>query len=300
MAPPVSRRPGFSRRAQLSLFVGYVVAVGGVLLAVLLLVTARFDPEGHNALRAVLGDVASPVSGAGRVVVRGLGGAGQGIAAYFAAGSKNRALTAEVSANRTKLIEGQSAKLENAHLRALLHIAQNEPGPVIAAHLISTTGETSRRYAMLDKGTLHGLEVGQPVRAAEGLVGQIVQTGAISSRVLLIADTGNIVPIKRVTDGVAAFARGTGDGPLSIVPVAPGTPPFSRGDVFVTSGAGGVYPPGIPVAVITARDHDAAIGMAFADPGTLDYALVERPFVAPPPAPTQIKAKAKKHKVVAE
>ena len=119
MAPPASRRPGFSRRAQYSLFVGYVIAVLGALVGSLLLITAQLDPQGHNALRAFLGDIASPISGAGRAVVRGVAGAGNGITAYFNAGSKNRALNAEVMANRTKLIEGQNTKLENQRLKSL-------------------------------------------------------------------------------------------------------------------------------------------------------------------------------------
>lgn len=300
MAPPVSRRPGFSRRAQFSLFIGYIIALCGVLVAALLLITAHFDPEGHNALRAVLGDVASPFSSAGRSVARGASGAFESITAYIDAGSKNRAMANEMKANRTKLIEGQNAKLENQHLRALLKIGQNEGGSAIAAHLVSTTGESSRRYAMIDKGSLHGILVGQPVRAAEGLVGQVTQTGAISARVLLISDTGNIVPVKRVSDGVTGFARGTGEGLLSVIPVVPGTPAFVRGDVFVTSGAGGVYPPGIPVAVIVSVDRDGANGRSFADPTALDFALIEKPFIVPPPAPTEIKAKPKKHKVATE
>jgi rod shape-determining protein MreC len=300
MAPPTSRRPGFSRRAQYSLFVGYIIAVLGVLVAALLLITAHFDPKGHSALRALLGDIASPFSALGRSVARGGNGALEGVSAYVQAGSKNRALTAEVLDKRAKLIEGQNALLENQRLKALLRIAQTEPGPLIAARIISTTGESSRRYAMLDKGVLHGIAIGEPVRATLGLVGQVIETGAISSRVLLISDTGNIVPVKRVTDGVTAFANGTGDGLLTVIPVIPGSGTFNRGDIFVTSGAGGVYPPGIPVAVVVSIGRDGANARTLADLGQLDFALVERPFVAPPPAPTEIKAKAKKHRVAAE
>jgi len=302
MAPPASRRPGFSRRAQYGLFVGYIIAVLGVLVAALLLVTARLDPKGHNALRSFLGDVASPFSSAGRSVVRGVSGVGAGVAAYVDAGSKNRALKAEVGANRTKLIDGQNARLENARLKALLRIAQSETGPMIAARLISSTGESSRRYATIDKGTLQGVAVGEPVRAPDGLVGHIVQTGAISAQILLISDTGNVVPVKRTTDGVAAFMSGDGDGLLAVHLVSAGAGAIKKGDVFVTSGAGGIYPPGIPVGVVTVVDRDGARARAFADPGTFDFALVQKPFIVPLPEPTEIKAKpkAKKKRAVAE
>ena len=70
MAPPTYRRPGFSRRAQYSLFAGYLIAVLGALVGALLLFTAQFDPQGHNALRGFLGDIVSPISGVGRAATR--------------------------------------------------------------------------------------------------------------------------------------------------------------------------------------------------------------------------------------
>ena len=70
MAPPKTRRPGFSRRAQYGLFIGYVVAVAGVLFAVLLLIVAMIDPRGFNALRGAALDATLPVTSAGRSVVR--------------------------------------------------------------------------------------------------------------------------------------------------------------------------------------------------------------------------------------
>jgi len=296
MAPQTSRRPGFSRRAQFSLFLGYIVAVLGALVGALLLVTAHFDPEGHNAVRALLGDLASPFSSAGRTVVRGVAGVGDGIGAYINAGSKNRAMQAELKASRTRLIAGENALHENERLRGLLKLAQTETGPVIAARLISSTGENSRRYAMIDKGAFNGVTNGEPVRSVDGLVGQVVQTGAISAQVLLISDTGNVVPVRRVTDDLTGLSTGTGDGLLTIHALVAGVSPFKPHDVLVTSGAGGLYPPGIPVAVVIAIGREGAIARPIADPEQLDFALIERPFVAPLPTPTTITAKAKKKK----
>jgi rod shape-determining protein MreC len=73
LAPPSTRRTGFSRRAQYGLFMGYVVAVGGILLAVLLLVVAIFDPKGFSALKGVALDATTPVSSGGRSIVRFFG-----------------------------------------------------------------------------------------------------------------------------------------------------------------------------------------------------------------------------------
>ncbi len=300
MAPPVSRRPGFSRRAQFSLFVGYLAAAFGGLVGALLIVTAHFDPAGHNAVRALLGDIASPFSSAGRAVVRGIWGAGEGVFAYVDAGSKNRAMLTELRASRTKLIAGENAIHENERLRGLLRLAQTEGGPMIAARLISSTGSNSRRYAMIDKGALHGVVSGEPVRSVDGLVGQVVQAGAISSQILLITDSGAVVPVRRVSDGLTGLTGGTSDGLLNVHALVAGVTPFKPHDVLVTSGAGGLYPPGIPVAVVIGNGRDGAVARPLADPAELDFALIERPFVAPLPTPTTITAKPKKHHKAAE
>ncbi len=296
MAPQTSRRPGFSRRAQFSLFIGYIVAVLGALIGALLIVTAHFDPEGHNAVRAFLGDLASPFSSAGRSAVRGVASVGDSVGAYIDAGTKNRAMHAELQASRTKLIAGENAIHENERLRSLLRLAQSESNPVIAARLISSTGENSRRYAMIDKGALQHVSNGDPVRSIDGLVGQVVQTGAISAQILLITDTGNLVPVRRVDGDVTGLATGNGDGLLTIHTLVTGGTPFKPRDVLVTSGAGGLYPPGIPVAIVIAIGREGAIARPLADPEQLDFALVERPFVAPLPTPTTITAKVKKKK----
>src|SRR4028119_351301 len=89
MAPPSTRRPGFSRRAQYGLFLSYVLAVGGVLFAGLLLVIAIVDPSGFNALKGVALDATSPVSSAGRSVSRFFGGIAGSAGNYVQAGGRN-------------------------------------------------------------------------------------------------------------------------------------------------------------------------------------------------------------------
>ncbi|MFM2100675.1 MAG: rod shape-determining protein MreC [Pseudomonadota bacterium] len=288
MAPPSPRRPGFSRRAQYSLFAGYVVAVLGAAVGLLLVITARFDPAGHQVIQQLASDVFSPISRAGSAAVRAVADGGSTIAAYFDAASKNKAMSAELKAARQKLIQGQADALENKHLKALLRIIETDPKPVIIARLISSTGESSRRYATLDAGGGDGVTTGQPVRSSDGLVGRILTTGRTTSRILLIVDGGNIVPVKRVSDGVPALAIGIGDGRLDLRPLAAGSNPFNVGDVFVTSGTGGIYRPGIPVAVGVRRTREATTARPLADPSQLEFAIVEPIFITPPPEPANM------------
>lgn len=289
VAPPGKRRAGYSRKAHYGLFVGYVIAVAGALLGLLLVVTARVDPAGNNALRALIGDVTLPVTSTLSAAVRGMGDVGSSISNYFAAGAQNAALKRERDATRRKLVEARGLAYENARLKRLLGIATGDGGVVATGQLTSSSASSSRRFAMLDKGSTAGVRLGQPVRGPDGLVGKVAEVGLASARVQLVSDTGLVVPVIRINDGVAAIATGTGDGLLEIRSLT-GQDVFKRGDLFVTSGAGGVYPPRVPVAVaITVTRDGGATGRPLADPARLDYAAVLpvfRPDAAnPAPAP---------------
>lgn len=287
MAPPSPRRPGFSRRAQYGLFASYVAAVGGVLAGALLLITAKFDPEGHAALQNFFADLTSPVSNTVRTAAAAVGGGGEEVAAYFNAAAKNRKMAHELEAARTALIKGKSDAAENRRLKRLAKLVERLPDTVTTARLVSSTGASSRRYAIIAAGSADGVEPGQVVRTSEGLVGRVVQAGQRSARVLMIVDGGNIVPVKRVPDGIPALAYGIGDGRIDLRPLAGGQGNvFKAGDVFVTSGTGGVYQPGIPVAIGVRYNRDSTIARPLADPARFDFAIVEREFVAaPPPSP---------------
>ena len=82
------------------------------------------------------------------------------------------------------------------------------------------------------------------------------------------------------------FATGRGDGLLDVKPIALGNAEYAPGDVLVTSGSGGIFPPNMPVAKVMSRNRDGALAKPYASPDALDYALVLRAFLmAPPPAP---------------
>ncbi|CAN5254343.1 rod shape-determining protein MreC [soil metagenome] len=291
MAPPSSRRPGYSRRAQYGLFAGYVVAVIGVFLGLLFALTARFDPEGHASIQSFFADLTSPISIAGRNGVEAIGSGFDGIAAYIDAGSKNRAMEAELRRTHAKMIEAQSLARENDRLKRLVKLVERERGTIVAARLIASTGASSRRYATLSAGSAQGIENGEPVRSSEGLIGRVVAVGRITARVLLITDGGNVVPVRRLSDGMPALATGRGDGGLDIRALEAASNPFQPGDIFVTSGTGGIYPPDIPVALARVRNRELVIARPLADPRRLDFATVEPAFIPPsqdlPPPPTE-------------
>ncbi len=284
MAPPSRARQGFSRRAQFGLFTSYVIAVAGILFGLLLVLTARFDPAGHAAIQSLLADITSPVAKGGRALVGTLASGYDGVSAYIDAGSKNRAMESELRQSRAMLIEARATARENYRLKRLARLIEASPDAVVTARLIASTGASARRYATLSAGGSQGVAGGQPVRTSEGLIGRVVAAGRVTARVLLITDGGTVVPVRRLSDGQPALATGRGDGGLDIRALQAGSNPFRVGDVFVTSGAGGIYPPDIPVALAKIERRDLTIARPLADPARLDFAIVLPPFVAPDPA----------------
>jgi len=274
VAPPSTRRPGFSRRAQYGLFLGYVIAVGGVLFAGLLLVIAIVDPAGFNALKGVALDVTSPASSGGRGIVRFFEDMSGSVGNYVQAGSQNEELKRRLDASRRQLIKAQATELENKRLKALLGLTREAENPVAVTRIVGSSFASVRRLATLSAGASSGVQPGQPVRSADGLVGRVIETGRWASRVLLVADSASNVPVRLVRDGTPAIATGHGDGTIDLKTLEVGQNPFRRGDVLVTSGVGGVYPPDIPVAVVVSVQGERTVAKPLADPSNVEYAMV--------------------------
>ena len=189
MAPPPHRRSGFSRKAQYSLFVTYVLAIAGTIVAALLLMISVVDPAGFSALRTLGTEVTAPVAR----VINNARQSAQAItdtfSAYIDAASKNMALEKELKANRSALIEARALRVENARLRGLLNIANDDPQQVAVGRLISSTASSTRRVATLSIGRNFGVELAQAVRGPAGLIGRDIETGPTTARSLLVKDS---------------------------------------------------------------------------------------------------------------
>lgn len=286
MAPPSSRRPGYSRRAQYGLFLGYVVAVGGVLFALLCLVVAIADPTGFNALKGAALDATTPLSSGGRSITRFATDSVDAVSNYLNAASQNAELKRRLKASEEKVVLADALQLENRRLKQLLRLARQTEDEVAIGRIVGSTFDSSRRLATLDRGSGDGVRVGQPVRAAEGLLGRVVEAGRSASRVLLITDGANTVPVQQLRTGIAALATGRGDGTIELKTLEVGQNPFKHGDVVVTSGVGGIYPPGVPVARVMSATPDRTVARPLADPNRVTLAMVQAVYVpaAVPPA----------------
>lgn len=272
MAPP---RSGSNKKAQLGLFTGYVVAGLGALLGAALLVISLLRPDTFNGLRTTAADAASPVGevgAAGRVETRNIF---EAVSAYYRAGSRNAALEQEMKIARVRLAEAEALRQENLRLKATLRLISAETKPVAVGRLIGSTSSSARRIGYLSVGRNDGVRPGMPVTSAMGLVGRVLEAGVTSSRVLLLTDSESMVPVRRATDNLVAFAEGRSDGSLRLRLINLGINPIKKGDVFVTSGAGGLFRPGIAVALATQLTRDGAIAQLLSNPAATDVVVVE-------------------------
>ncbi len=279
MASSSSRRSGHSRRAQFSLFTGYVAAILGAVLGLALLGLSFWQPQWAGFMRGAASDATEP-AGQTTAVTRSRGqGFIDSIQGYLRAGSQNSKLQEEIEVARIKLAESEAISQENARLRALLELEQIDDKPVVVTRLISSSATSARRYAYIGAGRSDGLEVGMPVRSSRGVVGRVLEVGSSTARILLLTDSESILPVRRAKDEVIGLAQGRGDGLLNIRLVNLGINPLEVGDMLVTSGTGGYYRPGVSVGIVSEITDEGALARLVADPASADYVAVGKIWV---------------------
>ncbi|MCB1675079.1 MAG: rod shape-determining protein MreC [Halioglobus sp.] len=227
-----------------------------VVLVVVVLVSADLHFNKLEQTRSLLNTVAAPVYWISDIPAR-LSEWGQANIR-----SRSQLLGENARLQRENLVlQGRSQKMaslqaENVRLRALLNSAALLRDDVLVAELIGVSPDPLRHQLVLNKGKADGVFVGQPLIDAEGLMGQVVEVSAFTSRALLITDSTHAIPVQVNRNGVRAIAEGTGLlGTLEIHHLA-ATTDIEPGDLLVSSGLGGRFPIGYPVAVIRSVERD--------------------------------------------
>lgn len=280
MLRPAQLRPGQSRKAQYRLFIAYLVALIGAGAGLLLAAISVVDPVGFSALRTVTQEAVSPVARLTRSITGSLAGVDDSIASYFAAGSQNRKLRKQLAEQQRQLVTASSLAEENRQLRALLKLGEQGGSGIANGYLLTSNPTSTRRLAVLSIGRNHNVAAGMPVRAADGLIGRVLDSGPTTARVLLLTDSNNIVPLRRASDGLPALSTGRGNGELEIRTLNLANNPFKPGDILVTSGSGGIYRPNIPAAIVMRRQNDGAVARPLADPAKVDIVSVLPAYAA--------------------
>jgi rod shape-determining protein MreC len=271
-------RPGWSRRAQYGLFFTLIGVIAGVVIGLVLLAMSLVAPQSFAGVRGAALDITGTISGALDEVRATSSGLVSGAGDYWDAASQNGRLKHERQAMLRRMIEAKAIFQENQQLKATLQLRERSEATVATGRVVGSSFNSPRRYAILATGAADGVKVGMPVRSPDGLVGRVIDVGEVASRVLLVSDSSSIVPARLLRNGIPVIAQGRGDGTIDVRPLEVGRNPFKRGDIIITSGTGGLYPPLVPIARIVKLDDDGAVALPLADPSTTSFAIVEAPF----------------------
>lgn len=271
-------RPGWSRRAQYGLFFSFLGVIAGVVVGLILFVISLVSPQTFDGIRGAALDVTGPVAAALSEVSDTARGLVTGADDYWDAARQNGALKRERKAMLQRMVEAKAINLENIQLKAALQLRERAHAAVAAGRIVGSSFDSPRRFAILSVGASDGVAEGMPVRSPSGLVGRIIDVGRLSSRVLLVSDRTSIVPARLLRNGIPVIAQGRGDGTVEVRPLEVGRNPFRPGDIVVSSGTGGLYPPLVPVARVIKLKDDGAIAVPLADPADTSFAIVEPPF----------------------
>ena len=157
----------------------------------------------------------------------------------------------------------QQLEAENHRLRVLLESAQAQELDLQMAEIMRVSLDPGRHHVILNQGAQLGINKGQVVIDAEGLMGQIIRTDPLQSEAVLITDSNHVTPIEVNRNGLRNIAYGNGDDKLLHLPYFAQNSEIKEDDLLVTSGLGGRFPVGIPVAKIVKINRDP--GKTFLD-----------------------------------
>jgi rod shape-determining protein MreC len=271
-------RPGWSRRAQYGLFFSFLAVIAGVIVGLILLAISLVAPKDFASLRGAALDVTGPVASSLNEVTATAGGLVTGAGDYWDAVRQNGELKRQNRAMLQRMVEAKAIFQENLQLKAALQLRQHTRDTVAVGRIVGSSFNSPRRFAILSAGGRDGIREGMPVRSPSGLVGRIIDVGQLASRVLLVSDRTSIVPARLLRTDIPVIVQGLGDGTVQVRPLEVGRNPFKPGDLIISSGTGGLYPPLVPVARVVKLKGDGAIGLPLADPASTSFAIVEPPF----------------------
>ncbi len=201
-------------------------------------------------------------------------------AVYFGVSERQRlakeadVLREELLLTRARLNRMRAVQRENSTLRELLGAAEGLGLRVQLAELVSVDLDPFRHRVVLNLGTREGIRAGMPVVDAFGVMGQVERVNAFSSQVLLLSDPAHAIPVQNLRSGLRLIAYGTGDARSLRLPTIPLSADVESGDLLVTSGLGGRFPAGFPVAEVVTVSRDRS-GM-FLEAEAIPVAALDR------------------------
>lgn len=244
-----------------------------LMLSVGLIILGKLDSVLIERGRAVVVDLMAPVLDA---VAQPIGSIKKGVAtvdAWFNLYAENRALHEENERLRAWASTARRLAVENAAYRNLLHVRNEPRAHFVTTRIVAESGGPFARSVVVDSGAAAGVKAGQIGLSGSGVVGRVLAAGEHSARILLLTDLNSRVPV--ALEGVGA--RGVLEGDNSSLPrlsYLPGMVRVHPGDRVVTSGIGGMFPPGLPIGAVEAVTNGVVRVRPWVRFETLDFVKI--------------------------
>ncbi|EPP20767.1 Rod shape-determining protein MreC [Vibrio fluvialis I21563] len=243
-------KPIFGRGPSLQLRLFFAV----VLSASLMLADSRLGTFSH--VRFLLNSLVAPIQYAADLPRSMFDGFYENFNSRQQLMESNRALKRDVLTLKSDLILMDQYREENQRLRKLLGSSFVRDEKKVVTEVMAVDTSPYRHQVVIDKGRVDGVYEGQPVINEKGIVGQVTFVAAHNSRVLLLIDPNNAIPVQNIRNDIRVIASGNGQtDEIQLEHIATSTD-IEVGDLLVTSGLGGVYPEGYPVAYVSEVDKD--------------------------------------------
>ncbi len=198
----------------------------------------------------------------------------ESISSYTTLKQDNQRLREAQLIQQTKLLKFDALEKENIRLRALLENSFKLGEQVLIAELLAVNIMPSEHNVVVNKGTRFGVHPQQAVLDADGVVGQVIRALPLTSDIMLITDPNHAIPVQVNRNGLLTIAVGSGQANQLLLPFLPSHADIQAGDLLITSGLGGTFPQGYPVAVVDA--FTAQPNQAFANITATPKAQLDR------------------------
>ena len=164
--------------------------------------------------------------------------------------TENNELKLQHLINNAKLLKFAALEKENIRLRSLLDSSFKLGEQVLVAELMAVNLAPYEHVVVVNKGTQFGVHKGQAVLDDDGIVGQVTKALPLSAEIILITDPNHAIPVQVNRNGLHTIAIGSGQLNKLSLPLLPNNADILPGDLLITSGLGGEFPQGYPVAVV--------------------------------------------------
>lgn len=247
--------------------------LGFVALSFALMLLSKAESTGIERMRLAIVDAVSPLLFVLGQPVQAVGQAASNVEDFFSVYDENRQLRDENARLVQWVQEARRLGVENATLRAQLEYVPDKRSQFVTARVVADTGGAYFRSLLINAGARHFIRRGQAVIWQGGLIGRIAEVGERTSRVLLMTDINSRIPVVIESTGDRAIVRGDNSS-RPVLQFLPGNSPISPGDRIVTSGHGGVYPPGLAVGTVAQASETVISVQPFVDISQLNQAVV--------------------------